>query len=304
MKIAIIGGTGLIGSNLAKVLESENHEVYIFSRQKFLPPNMHPQNNIHLITSPEPLAKDLDGIEVLINLAGESIMGERWTDEYKQSLRFSRINFTRKIVSALEKCKSKPKVFIQGSAIGFYGIQEAGIPIFSENANKGNDFLAELCADWEMEALKAQDFGIRTILLRTGVVLSPQGGALQKMLLPFQLFVGGPIGNGNQYMSWIHISDMVHGIKFLMENQIAQGPFNLTSPNSCSNEEFCTTLGKILKRPSFMRVPSLALFTLYGEGADIILKGQNVVPTKLLEMNYPFKFTDLKQALENLLGKD
>ncbi len=301
MKIAIVGGSGFIGRNLAKSLSSAGEEVFIFSRKNNLPPELASLPKIHLVSTSKPDAKDLEGLDALINLAGESVIGERWTDARKKLLRSSRVDFTKAILDELAKVKVKPKVFLQGSAIGFYGMYDSDRPIFSEEAKPGEDFLAKLCVDWETEALRAKELGIRTILIRTGIVLSPESGALQQMLLPFKMFVGGPLGNGKQYMSWIHISDMIGAIQFLINHPGAEGAFNFTSPNPCSNEIFSTVLGKVMGRPSFLKVPGFTLTALYGDGAEVILKGQNVIPKRLTEFNYQFQFPELKPALENLL---
>lgn len=301
MKIAIVGGSGFIGRNLAKALHRAGEEVIIFSRKNSLPQELMGLANIHLVSTSKPSAKDLEGVDALVNLAGESVVGEKWTDKRKEALRTSRVDFTRSIVEELAKVKVKPKVFLQGSAIGFYGMHETGNPVFSEDAKSGEDFLAKLCVDWEEEANRMKEFGVRTVLIRTGIVLSPESGAMQQMLLPFKMFVGGPLGNGKQYMSWIHLADMIGAIQFLLANPKAEGAFNFTAPNPCSNEEFSTVLGKVMGRPSFMRVPSFPLIALYGEGAEVILKGQNVIPTKLTALNYQFQFPELKPALEDLL---
>jgi len=302
MKIAIIGGSGFIGRNLAKELAKSAHDIYIFSRKNTLPSELQDLEKIKLVSTSKPNSENLEAMDVLINLAGESVIGERWTEKRKEELRTSRINFTKEIINELAKVKVKPKVFLQGSAIGYYGMYESANPVFSEEANPGEDFLAKLCLDWEKEALRAKDLGIRVILLRTGIVLSPESGALQQMLLPFKMFVGGQLGTGKQFMSWIHIADMIQGILFLIADSNASGAFNFTAPNPCSNEEFSSCLGKVIKRPSFLPVPSFAITALYGEGAEVILKGQNVVPTKLLTSGYTFQFPDLKPALENLLS--
>lgn len=301
MKIAIVGGSGFIGRNLAKALHSAGEEVIIFSRKNSLPQELMGLANIHLVSTSKPSAKDLEGVDALVNLAGESVVGEKWSDKRKEALRTSRVDFTRSIVEELAKVKVKPKVLLQGSAIGFYGMHETGKPVFSEDAKSGEDFLAKLCVDWEEEANRAKDFGVRTVLIRTGIVLSPESGAMQQMLLPFKMFVGGPLGNGKQYMSWIHLADMIGAIQFLLANPKAEGAFNFTAPNPCSNEEFSTVLGKVMGRPSFMRVPSFPLIALYGEGAEVILKGQNVIPAKLAAFGYQFQFSELKNALEDLL---
>lgn len=300
MKIAIIGGSGFIGRNLAKELHRSGKEVVIFSRKKTLPPDLIDLPKVNLISTSKPLAENFESIDVLVNLAGEPVVG-RWSETYKQALRRSRVDFTKDIITELEKVKVKPKVFIQGSAIGYYGMHESSEPVCQEGSQAGEDFLAKLCVDWENAALPAEKLGIRTILIRTGVVLSPENGALEQMLTPFKLFVGGPLGNGKQYLSWIHITDMVRGILFLMENAKAKGVFNFTAPKPCSNKEFSNVLGNVLSRPSFMPVPSFAITALYGEGAEVILKGQNVLPTRLLASGYQFQFPELKLALENLL---
>lgn len=301
MKIAIVGGSGFIGRNLAKALHRAGEEVIIFSRKNSLPQELMGLANIHLVSTSKPSAKDLEGVDALVNLAGESVVGEKWSDKRKEALRTSRVDFTRSIVEELAKVKVKLKVFLQGSAIGFYGMYETGKPVFSEDAKSGEDFLAKLCVDWEEEANRMKEFDVRTVLIRTGIVLSPESGAMQQMLLPFKMFVGGPLGNGKQYMSWIHLADMIGAIQFLLANPKAEGAFNFTAPNPCSNEEFSTVLGKVMGRPSFMRVPSFPLIALYGEGAEVILKGQNVIPTKLTALNYQFQFPELKPALEDLL---
>jgi uncharacterized protein (TIGR01777 family) len=301
MKIAIVGGSGFIGRNLAKALHRAGEEVIIFSRKNSLPQELMGLANMHLVSTSKPSTKDLEGVDALVNLAGESVVGEKWSDKRKEALRTSRVDFTRSIVEELAKVKVKPKVFLQGSAIGFYGMHETGKPVFSEDAKPGEDFLAKLCVDWEEEANRMKEFGVRTVLIRTGIVLSPESGAMQQMLLPFKMFVGGPLGNGKQYMSWIHLADMIGAIQFLLANPKAEGAFNFTAPNPCSNEEFSTVLGKVMGRPSFMRVPSFPLIALYGEGAEVILKGQNVIPTKLTALNYQFQFPELKPALEDLL---
>lgn len=301
MKIAIVGGSGFIGRNLAKALHRAGEEVIIFSRKNSLPQELMGLANMHLVSTSKPSTKDLEGVDALVNLAGESVVGEKWSDKRKEALRTSRVDFTRSIVEELAKVKVKLKVFLQGSAIGFYGMYETGNPVFSEDAKSGEDFLAKLCVDWEEEANRMKEFGVRTVLIRTGIVLSPESGAMQQMLLPFKMFVGGPLGNGKQYMSWIHLADMIGAIQFLLANPKAEGAFNFTAPNPCSNEEFSTVLGKVMGRPSFMRVPSFPLIALYGEGAEVILKGQNVIPTKLTALNYQFQFPELKPALEDLL---
>ncbi|HMW06335.1 MAG TPA: TIGR01777 family oxidoreductase [Leptospiraceae bacterium] len=298
MKIAIIGGSGLIGKHLAK--SYSDHIVYIVSRKNSLPRDLANLSHVKLISSDHPKAADLEGIDVIINLAGESILAGRWTEETKKRIRSSRVDKTKQLIDDLSELKTKPKLFIQGSAIGYYGMYDSGKPVFNETEKAGSDYLAKLCLDWEKEGSRANEIGIPTATIRIGIVLAKEGGALAQMLPPFKMFVGGPLGSGKQFMSWIHINDLVSAIRFIIENQ-QTGIFNLTAPNPCSNYEFSKTLGKVISRPSLLNVPPLAVTMLYGEGAEVILKGQNVLPEKLNALKFQFQFSNLETALENLL---
>lgn len=299
MKIAIIGGSGLIGKNIARSFLED--EIFIFSRKKTLPAGLEKFSHIKLISSDKPNAKDLEGMDVIINLAGEPILGGRWSEVTKERIRSSRVDNTKQLVEELSKLQKKPSLLIQGSAIGYYGMYDSGKPLFTEKSEAGNDFLAKLCLDWEKEGLRAKEHGIPTAIIRIGIVLSSEGGALQQMLLPFKMFVGGPLGNGKQFMSWIHITDLVEAIRLIIQRK-EEGVFNLTSPNPCSNKDFSLVLGKVLHRPAIFPVPSFSVSVLYGDGAEVVLKGQNVIPERLIAAKYQFHFSDLTKALENLLN--
>lgn len=303
MKIGITGGSGFIGSYLARAAVERGDEAIIFSRKTFLPSTLKNRPGISLVTTQIPLPQDLEKLDVLVNLAGESVIGGRWTEERKAALRFSRVEYTNELIRNLKITNKKPLIFIGGSAIGYYGMHPDGKDIFTEKSGPGNDFLAQLCVDWELKSLEVESsLGIRTCIARTGIVLSPESGALAQMLPPFKAFVGGPIGTGKQFMSWIHIKDMVQGILFLIENGSARGVFNFTAPQPVDNQEFSKTLARCINRPCVFKVPGLALELLYGEGAQVILRGQNVVPNRLREIGYKFYFSELESSLRDLLN--
>ncbi len=301
MKVGIIGGTGLIGRELSGKLLADGNEVIVFSRGNSIPKNLDGLNQLQLVTCDIPKTQYLEGLDALVNLAGEPIIGSKWDESYKEKLRKSRVDFTHNLIWALKVIKKKPKVFLSASAIGYYGIFEDGEIQLTEKSPAGSDFLAKLGVDWELEAQNAEEFGIRTVLLRTGIVLSKEGGALKEMLPSFRMFVGGKISTGKQFMSWIHIDDLVRAIIYLMMDESAKGAFNLTAPNPVSNEEFSGALGTILGRPAFFAVPKFVLQALYGEGAEILVGGQNVYPARLSESGFYFKFPAIKDALVDLL---
>ena len=301
MKIGITGGSGFIGGYLSIALASRGDSVIIFSRKSNLPPLLKNQKDISLVSGKIPSQKDLENLDVLINLSGEPVMGGRWSEGRKELLSRSRIEYTRELINNLKLTTKLPTTFIAGSAIGFYGMHTDGNLSFDENSSPGEDFLSELCVEWEKESLVAENLGIRTCILRTGIVLSPENGALAQMLPPFRAFVGGPIGSGKQVMSWIHIQDMVNSILFLIDNTTIKGVFNITAPEPVTNEEFSQKLAKTINRPCFMKVPSFAIEALYGEGANVVLLGQKVYPKRLEETGFKFKFKDLGECLKNLL---
>ena len=243
--------------------------------------------------------KEIDGAFAAINLCGESIADRRWTASQKAKLRASRIVTTRAVVDAISRAAVRPKVLLNASAIGYYG--DRGNDAVDENSSGGHGFLADLCEEWEKEALRAESFGVRVVLLRTGIVLARGGGALAKMLPPFRFFIGGPLGAGRQVMSWIHLEDEVRAIEFALEKPALKGPVNLTAPNPASMNEFAAALGKRLHKPSFFRVPGFALKILLGEMSEMLLGGQRVLPKKLEDAGFHFRFPRLDDALKDLV---
>ncbi|MBI3821130.1 MAG: TIGR01777 family protein, partial [Planctomycetes bacterium] len=258
-------------------------------------------------TAPAAWMDAVAGCDAVVNLAGEGIFNRRWSPEFKELIRSSRIKSTENVVAALAKAPvadapgSPGRVLVNGSAIGYYGPH--GDEELTESSLAGNDFLAGVCMEWEKATEPATKHGVRVVLLRTGVVLAKEGGALAKMLMPFKMFVGGPIAGGRHYMSWIHTEDEVGLILFALDHPEISGPFNATAPHPVTNREFSTALGKALGRPSFLPTPGFALRVMVGEGAQIITTGQRVSPRKALEAGYAFKFAELEPALKDLLAK-
>ncbi len=301
MKVGILGGTGLIGSKFIDLLLSKGHSVRLFSRSGKDPKKRPTNENFEIIQANLPETKDLENLDALVNLVGEPIAGIRWTDERKKLIRISRVDFTRGLVARLSSCKNPPTVMIQGSAVGYYGMTDQAHNPFSEEHSPAQDDLALICQDWESEVISLSAKKIRTVILRTGIVLSKEGGALAKMLLPFQMGVGGPIGTGEQGLSWIHETDMIEAMYFLLENPKLEGAFNLVSPSPTSNREFAKALGRALFRPAFLPTPVFAIQSLFGEGAKVVTHGQYVLPKRLLQADYKFKYTDLETAIRDLL---
>lgn len=300
MRIVITGGTGLIGSAVAHEMGGAGHEVVILSRDlskvKKLPPSTRAvQWDGRTGAGWSSL---LDGDTAIVHLAGESIAAGRWTESRKRRIRESRVESGRAVLEAIRQAKEKPKTLLQGSAVGFYGPH--GDEVITEGHPPGSDFLADVCVDWEASTADAEALGVRRALLRTGIVLSGDGGALPKMSLPFKLGAGGPLGGGRQWLPWIHLADEVGAIRFLLERDDARGPFNLSAPQPLTNRDFSRALGKALHRPSLAPAPGFALRLVLGEMADMLLNGQRAVPQRLLEMGYVFRFPEALQALRNL----
>lgn len=300
MKLGIFGGTGLIGKSLTKRLLQEGAKITIFSRSNSIPSDLEGLD-IELLHSNLPDSSHLEGFTGIINLAGEPILNGRWNEEKKQKFWKSRVNFTRTLINELKKCNSKPEFFIGGSAIGYYGMYTGKEPVLDETSPPGNDFLAQMCVEWEKEGLQAKNLGIRTSIIRIGIVLSPNGGALKQMIFPFKMGLGGPIGSGEQYMSWIHMEDIIAMILHLTQNQDLSGVFNLVAPEPLSNREFGKVLASELNRPYILPVPGFILKLIYGEGSFLVSKGQNVIPKRFQENKFKFKYPDLKNAIKNLL---
>lgn len=302
-RIVVTGATGLIGSELVRRMAERGDQVIAFVRD--------PENDRRQV----PLAAEyvrwdasmregewiekIDGADAVLNLAGAPI-AKRWTPEWKRVIYDSRILGTRHIVQAIARAERKPEALINASAVGFYG---ALVPEpVTEDAPPGNDFLAKLCVDWEHEAWRAQDLGVRTVTLRTGIVLDPDGGALKSLLLPFRLFVGGPIGSGSQPWPWIHREDELGLLLHALDNRSVSGPLNGAAPQQIDNRRFSTALGKALGRPSIFPVPSFLLRLLFGEGAIALTAGQRAIPEKALKTGFSFRWTEIGPALEDLVG--
>ncbi len=234
-----------------------------------------------------------------MNLAGAGLADGRWTDERKRSILESRVKAGQAVLEAVSAAATRPKVVIQSSAVGYYGPR--GDEVLNEDAAPGSDYLARVCFDWEASTAPVVRMGVRRPVIRTGIVLTTEGGAFPKILLPFKLFAGGPMGNGSQYWPWIHINDEVRAIRFLMENETASGPFNLTAPNPLTNKEFASVVGQAMGRPSLMPAPAFALKLALGEMSTVLLDGQRAVPSRLQELGFEFDFATLDAALKDLL---
>jgi uncharacterized protein len=300
-KIIITGATGLIGRELCRKLHEEGDQVTVFTRgikkgKEILP---YIKDFVEWnYDKPDLWNKELEGKDAIIHLAGANVFGERWTTSYKRTIMDSRKAATKNIVDAIRDIKSKPKIFISSSAVGYYG--DKGDEVITEDSGSGTDFLASVCRSWEYEAMQAEKLDVRRVSIRTGIVLSSKEGALKKMLLPFRLYAGGSIGNGNQWFPWIHIDDIVGAYLFALNNDIS-GVLNGTSPNPVTMREFAKTLGKVLDRPSFFSVPEFVLKLAVGEGAQSILSSLRVIPQKLIKNSFQFQYEHLEPALISLL---
>lgn len=250
----------------------------------------------------EPIAAEaVSGFDAVVHLAGETIFG-RWTAAKKAKVRNSRVNGTTNLAQALSQAEEKPRVFVCGSAIGYYG--NRGDELLREESAPGTGFLAEVCQEWEEATTAAVQSDIRTAHLRTGVVLSPKGGALGAMLMPFKMGLGGRVGDGRQWMSWINVQDMVGAINHILKNDLLQGPVNMVAPKPVTNAEFTKTLASVLSRPALLPMPAFAVKTVFGEmGEELLLSSQQVEPGKLISSGYPFRYRELRASLEALLGR-
>lgn len=310
MRIVIAGGTGFLGSPLAEVYAEEGHDVRVLSRGLSPGESRHdPGTGVPGVTrvgwnpdgQPGPWAPVLDGADAVINLAGASIAGERWTPQRKAFLRDSRIFPTRSLVQAIKAAGAPPPVFISGSGVNYY---PPGSEIVAEDAPAGRDFLAQLVEDWEAEARQAESAATRVAVMRTGVVLERSGGALARLIPPFRMFVGGPIGSGRQYMSWIHRIDWVEMVRWIVETPAASGPFNATAPDPVTNRQLARALGRALHRPSLLPAPAFAMRLLLGEMATpLLLTGQRAVPAKARRMGFHFRYPTIEQAFRGIFGE-
>ena len=293
MHVVITGASGLVGGALIGELRRRGIGVTAVSRN--------PRGNAALSgvnwTAWDGLTDAVSGAAGVVHLAGEGIVDQRWNSARKAALRDSRIDTTRQVVRAIQEAGEKPAALVSASAVGYYGNRVERES--TEAAPSGDDFLARLCVDWEAEA---QGAGVRTVNARIGIVMANEGGALPRLLLPFKLGLGGPIGLGRAWWSWIHIDDVVGGILHALENSGVEGAINLTAPNPVRNSEFSGALGRALRRPALMPVPPLALKLALGEGASVLLASQRILPTRTLDLGYRFKFTDIDSALQDLVA--
>ncbi|EME8469789.1 TPA: TIGR01777 family oxidoreductase [Morganella morganii] len=297
MRILITGGTGLVGTPLVQALIARKYQVVVLSRspQKVYSRFCSAAENLNSLND----ITHLNDIDAVINLAGEPIADKRWSEEQKKLLCESRWQITERLSELINASETPPAVFLSGSAVGWYGDQ--GQSVVTEDDEPNQEFTHTLCDRWESLAMKAQSEKTRVCLLRTGIVLSPEGGALAKLLPVYRAGLGGPIGNGRQYMPWIHISDMVSAILFLLDDPAQNGPFNMTAPYPSHNEQFTAVLAQILHRPHLLRVPAFVVKALMGEAAVLVLGGQNALPKRLEEAGFGCQFINLEEALRDLL---
>ncbi len=281
MRVGIIGASGFIGRHLSAALHARGDEVVAASAR-----------------DPQAAASAVAACDVVVNLAGEPI-AQRWTPAVKERLATSRVDATNALLDALGRMDRRPRAYVSASAVGYYGTSESAT--FDESSAPGEDFLGQLCVRWEGAAERARTLGMRVALVRTGIVLGTDGGALQQMLPPFRLGAGGVIGSGRQWMSWIHLDDLVR--VYLAAIDGADGVLNATAPNPVTNAEFTRTLGATLHRPTIFPVPVFALRLLFGEGADILVYGQRVLPKRTQELGFRFRFESLPEALRDLLAR-
>ncbi len=303
MKVIITGGSGLIGSALSASLAASQHEVIVLSRN----PDRHRDDLPEGVRAVEWDAESAEGwghlaegADAIVNLAGAGIAEGRWTDERKRAIRQSRVQAGRAVTQAVAAAENKPSMVLQASAVGYYGVDAQGQ--LREDAPAGDDFLASVCQDWEASTAEVESMGVRRVVTRTGIVLATQGGALPRMLLPFKLFAGGPVGSGDQPFPWIHIDDEVGALRFLIENEEARGVYNLAGPELHDNGSFSRTIGRVMNRPAFLPAPAFAMRIAFGEMADVLLYGQQAVPDRLLDLGYDFRFRTAEAALRDLLA--
>lgn len=305
-RVILTGATGLIGTKLFHALHERGYQVVVFTRDPAAARTKLPGAAEYVAWTPEergPWAAAVDGAHGVIHLAGapiaQGLIGVRWTESYKQEILASRVLGTRGIVNAIAAAQRRPAVLVSASAIGYYGPRDA-TPV-DESGAPGRDFQAEVCVAWEREAVAAEPLGVRVVRVRTGVVLDPDAGALNQLLLPFRLRTGGPIMPGTQFLSWVHPLDEIGLLLLALEEERARGPLNAVAPNPVTNRDFTSTLGEVLGSPSWLPVPEFSLRIALGEMADVVINGQRVLPRRAQELGYSFRFPELAPALRDLL---
>lgn len=306
MKVAITGATGFVGTHLVEKLHQQGHSIIVLTRNAGRGRRVFPSStfsNVEIVEYTPLVSGDwqaaIAGCDGVVNLAGAPIAESRWTPERKAEILESRQLGTRKLVEAITKANPKPQVLVNSSAIGYYGTSE--VNTYDENSPPGDDFLAMVCKTWEAEAQQAAQSGTRVVILRTGIVLG-LGGALGKMLTPFKMFFGGPLGTGRQWFSWIHLNDLVDLIIQALTDSHMQGVYNATAPNPLRMAEFCQQVGEVLKRPSWLPVPEFALEALLGDAAIVVIEGQQVIPKRTQESGFTYQYSTIKPALQDILN--
>ena len=300
MRACITGGTGFVGTALSRFLAGKGYEVVVFTRNPEGKSDEHHPEKISF-SSYEALDAVIESSGVVINLAGENLFDKRWTPEVKSRILKSRVKTTRDVVNAIVAAKKNPGILISASAVGFYGSR--GDEFLNEDAGAGADFLAKVCLQWEEEAEEVRKTGVRLAIPRIGIVLEKYGGALEKMITPFSMFVGGPLGNGKQFFPWIHMDDVCNAFWFAITEEKLEGPFNLTAPNPVTMKQFAAELGKVMGRPSVFPVPEFALNMLVGEAAAALTASQRAVPEKLKALGYTFSYSEPGEALKDIMSK-
>ena len=310
LRIVIAGGSGFLGSALAEVYAEEGHDVRVLTRSLAPGRSQHDSGTgVPGVTrvgwAPDGAAADVaalvSGADAVVNLAGESIAGGRWTAARKRAIAGSRLAATRTLAAAIEAAPSPPAVFVSGSGIGYYGAH--GDEPLTEATPPGDDFLARLCVEWEDAAKPAARRGVRIVLLRTGLVLEKSGGTLAKMITPFRWFAGGPLGSGRQYMSWIHRLDWIEMVRWIVQSPSVDGPVNATSPHPVTNAAFAKALGRALHRPAVLPAPAFALRLALGELADALLIGQRAIPARARQRGFHFRYPEIDLALRGIFGE-
>lgn len=298
MTVLMTGATGFIGTHLRRTLLQQGHDLIVVTRSPDAYESIAARNQ-QFVSWKGNLSESMNRADVVIHLAGENLFGQRWSESVKESIYKSRIGLTSRLVDAMEQASRRPSLFISVSAVGYYG--DGGEQILDESDDQGKGFLAKVCRDWELTALKAADLGVRVTTPRLGLALEAEGGVLGKMLPFFRWFVGGPVGHGTQYLPWIHMEDLCRGLLFPIQEPELEGAFNLCSPEPATMDQFAAALGSVLNRPSLFRVPSPLVRLVLGEASQAVLGSLRTHPVKLRKFGFEFLYEDLEESLASIL---